>query len=52
VLNNLNVRSVDVGVLLDEVGSEDGCEELGRRDWVLFGEDIAGLLLGVGRNDN
>ena len=33
------------------MGSDNGCEELGRCDRVLLGEDVAGLLLGVGGHD-
>ena len=52
VLDDLDVCGVDVRVGLDEVGSDNGCEELGRCDRVLLGEDVAGLLLGVGGYDN
>ena len=51
VLDDLDVCGVDVRVGLDEVGSDNGCEELGRCDRVLLGEDVAGLLLGVGGYD-
>lgn len=51
VLDNLNVCSVDVGVLLDEVVAEDGGKALGRVDGMLFCEDVDGLLLGVCGDD-
>jgi hypothetical protein len=52
VLDDFDVRGVDVRVLLDEVGAEDGGEFLGGRDGVLFCEDVARLLLGVGGYDD
>lgn len=43
---------MDVGVGLNEMGSNNGCEELGRGDLVLLGEDVACLLLGISSNDD
>lgn len=37
--DGLDMGDVDVGVLLDEVGGNNGGEELGWRDRVLFGKD-------------
>lgn len=51
MLNNLDMRSVDVRVGCDKVAADDGCELLGWVDRVLFGEDVGGLLLSVGSND-
>lgn len=44
--------SVDVGVGLSKVCSNDGCEGLGRGDRVLLGEDIACLLLGISSDND
>jgi hypothetical protein len=52
VLDDLDVCGVDVRVGLDEVSSDNGCEELGGCDRVLLGEDVASLLLGVGGYDD
>jgi len=52
VLDDLDVCGVNVRIGLDEVGSDNGCEELGRCDRVLLGEYVAGLLLGVGGHDD
>lgn len=41
------VGDVDVWVGLDEVGSQDGGEELRGRDGMLFGEDVDGVFDGV-----
>lgn len=41
----------DVWVLFEEVGGHDGGEKFGRVDWMLFGEHIDGVLLGIGRYD-
>lgn len=49
--DDLDMRFVDVGVLFDEVVTEDGGEEFGRSDRVLFREDIDGVFLGVGGHD-
>jgi hypothetical protein len=46
------MRRVDVGVCGDEVRGDDGSKELGWVDWILFGEDVARLFLGVGGYDN
>lgn len=50
--NDVDVRGVDVAVGVDKVLAEDGSEQFRRRDRVLFGEDVAGLLLGVGSDDH
>lgn len=42
--DNLDGGGVDVLVGLDEVGSENGPEELGWSDRVLFCRDVCGLL--------
>lgn len=47
-----SVGGVDVGVCLDEVGGQDGTEELGGRHRVLFGEDVDGVFDGVGCDDD
>ena len=49
--DDLNVRSCDMGIGFDEVGSEDGGEELGRGDRVFFCFDVDGVLHGVGGYD-
>ena len=43
VRDDLDVRGMDVGVGGGEVGGQDGGEELGGRDWVLFGEHWEGV---------
>jgi len=43
---------VDVGVGGDEVVGDDGGEKFDGGDGVLFGEDVAGLLLGVCCDDD
>lgn len=43
---------VDVRVCLDEMVSKDSGELLRRADRVLFREDVGGLLLGVGCNND
>lgn len=52
VLDDLDVRGMDVRVLVHKVVCEDGGELLGWVDGVLFGEDVGGLLLGVGGYDD
>lgn len=52
VLRDVDVAGVDVRVGLDEVVADDGGEELRGLDGVLFGQDVAGLLLGVGCDDD
>ena len=52
VRDHVDVRKVDVAVGLDEVGSEDGSEQLGRSHWVLLGEDVDGVLDGIGSHDD
>lgn len=52
MLDDFDVGSVDVRVLLDEVFGEDGGELFGRVDRVLLCEDVGSLLLGVGGNDD
>lgn len=50
--DNLDRGGMDVLVFLNEMGSNDCSEKLGRRDRVLFGHDIDGVLHGVCRYDN
>lgn len=50
--DDLGLRGVNVVVAGDEVGAQDGAEQLGRSDWVLLGEDVDGLLDGVGRDNH
>jgi hypothetical protein len=50
-LHDFDVGGVDVFVGGDEVGAEDGGEELDGDYWVLLGEDVGGLFLGVGCDD-
>lgn len=52
VRDDVDVRDVDVPVLGDEVGAQDGAEELRRRDGVLLGQDVDGVLDGVGGDDD
>ena len=52
MLCDVDVAGVDVRVFADEVVANDGCEELWRLDGVLLCEDIAGLLLSVGSDDD
>lgn len=52
VLDDLDVRCVNMRVGRDEVVTNDGGELLGRINRVLLGEDVRGLLLGVGSNDD
>lgn len=47
VLDDFDVGGVDVFVGVYEVIANDGGEEFWGVDWVLFCEDVAGLLLGV-----
>ena len=42
--DDVSVRSVDVFVFLDEVGAQNGAEELWGSDRVLLGEDVDGVL--------
>lgn len=42
--DDVGVRGVDVLVFLDEVGAQDGAEELGGSDRVLLGEDVDCVL--------
>jgi len=48
VLCDVDVAGVDVRVFANEVVTDDRSEKFWWLDWVLFGEDIAGLLLGIG----
>ena len=50
--DNLDPGGVDVLVPLDEVGSNDSTEKLGRRDGMLLGHDVNGVLHGVCGYDN
>lgn len=50
--DDLDFGGVDVFVSLDEVGGDDGSEQLWRRDWILFGEHIDGVLCGISSDDN
>ena len=50
--NNVNVGSVDMAVLLDEVCAEDGAEQLGGSHGLLLSGDIDGVLDGVGSNND
>ena len=52
VLNDVDVRDVDVLVLLHEVVGEDGAEELGRIDRVLLGHNVGCLFHAVGSHDD
>ena len=47
VNGDLDVGSVNVLVGVDKVVAQDGSKQLWRGDWVLLGEDIDRLLLGV-----
>ena len=52
VSDNVDVRDVDVSVGLDEVGSNNGSEEFRRRDRVLLGKDVDGVLHGIGGHND
>jgi hypothetical protein len=52
MLDDLDMRGVDVGVGLDEVLADNGSELLGGVDGVLLGKDVRGLLLGVGSDND
>lgn len=52
VSDDVDVGGVDVRVLLDEVGAEDGAEQLGGSHRVLLGSDVDGVLDGVGGDDD
>lgn len=52
VRDDLYVCGVDVAVGVDEVGAEDGGEELRGVDGVLLGGDEDGVLDGVGGDDD
>lgn len=52
VLDDFDVRGVDVGVGLEEVGAEDGGEELRGVDGVLLRLDVGGVFDGVGGDDD
>ena len=45
--DDVGMGGMDVRVCLDEVGSENGAEELGGCDGVLSGEDVDGVFDGV-----
>jgi hypothetical protein len=50
--DDVSVCGVDVLVFLDEVGAQDGAEELGGSDRVLLGEDVDGVLDRVGSDND
>lgn len=50
--DNLDVCGVDVAVLLDEMRTQDGAEDLRGGHGLLLGSDVDGVLNGVGSNDN
>jgi hypothetical protein len=52
VLDDLDVGGVDVRVRVYEVVTDDGGELLRRVNGVLLCEDVGGLLLGIGCNDD
>lgn len=52
VLDNLDVCGVNMRIGVNEVVSDDGGESLRRADGILLGENVAGLLLGVCRNND
>lgn len=47
VRDNLDPGGMDVLVLLNEMGSHNCTEKLGRRDRVLLGHDVDGVLHGI-----
>lgn len=49
--DDLDICDMNVAVGVDEVLAKDGSEELRRVNGVLLGEDIDGLLLGIGCDD-
>ena len=50
--DNLDPGGMYVLVFLDEMGSNDCSEKLGRGDRMLLGHDVDGVLHGVCRHDN
>ena len=48
VADDVDVSGMDVLVLLNEVCAEDGAEQLGGVNGVLFGGNVNGVLDGVG----
>ena len=50
--DDVDVRGVDVAIPLNEVGAEDGTEQLRRCHGLLSGRDEDGVLDGVGGHDN
>ena len=52
MLDNLDVRGMNVRVGLDKVVADYGSELLGRVDRVLLSEDVGCLLLRIGRDYN
>lgn len=50
--DDVNVRNVDVVVFLDEVGAEDGTEELRGSYWVLLCENVDGVFDRIGGDDD
>lgn len=50
--DDVSVRGVDVLVFLDEVGSQDGAEELWGSDGVQLGQDVDGVLDRVGSDND
>jgi hypothetical protein len=47
VNGNIHVGGVDVSVLLNEVGADNGSENFWCKNWVLLGEDKNGVLYRV-----
>ena len=52
MLDNLDVGGMDVRVRVYEVVANNSGELLGRIDGVLLREDVGGLLLGIGRDND
>ena len=50
--NDVHVRNMDMGILGDEVVSEDGSKELRWCDGVLLGKDISRLFLRISSHDH
>ena len=50
--HDVNVRRMDVAILLDEVCAQNGTEQLWRSDGVLLGCDVNGVLDRVCCDDN
>ena len=52
MLNNLDMRNMNVWISVDEMLGEDCTEEFRWRDWILLCDDVGGLLLGVCWNND